>query len=134
MSLFADVFKQLTSLQRDSNTWVTGPMSLVVATSLTDDTPKTIDFSATVGHGKKAPKKGKRDDTNCFFLPKKYNKNDTSFREDNIHGIFVRMCHAAGFTVHAEWNKEIQGIKFSCIKGRYHNEEQNKKDVKEVPR
>jgi len=29
MSLFADAFKQLTSLQRDSNTWETGPMTLV---------------------------------------------------------------------------------------------------------
>ena len=88
MSLFADAFRQLTSLQKDSKTWGTGPTTLVVATSLTDDTPKTIDFSTTVGHGKHAPKVGKRADTNCFFLPKKYNKNDQSFREDNIHGIF----------------------------------------------
>ena len=71
MSLFADAFKQLTSLQKDSKTWETGPTTLVVATSLIDDTPKTIDFSTTVGHGKHAPKVGKRDDTNCFFLPKK---------------------------------------------------------------
>ena len=45
MSLFADAFRQLTSLQKDSETWDTGPLILVVATSLTDDTPITIDFS-----------------------------------------------------------------------------------------
>jgi hypothetical protein len=129
MSLFADAFKQLTSLQKDSKTWETGPTTLVVATSLINDTPKTIDFSTTVGHGKHAPKVGKRDDTNCYFLPKMFNKNDQSFREDNIHGIFVRLCHAAGFTVHAEYTRATKSIRFSCIKGRFHNEEQNKKDV-----
>ena len=56
MSLFADAFKQLTSLQKDSKTWETGPTTLVVATSLIDDTPKTIDFSTTVGHGKLSTK------------------------------------------------------------------------------
>ena len=56
MFLFADAFKQLTSFQKDSKEWETGPTILVVATSLTDNTPKTIDFSTTVGHGKLSTK------------------------------------------------------------------------------
>jgi len=89
---------------------------------------QSFDFSKTVGHNKSRPKEGKRDDSTCYFLPQKYNKNDDSFREDNIHGIFVRMCHAAGFTVQAQYQEGMMAIIFKCIKGRYHYEEQNKKD------
>lgn len=107
---------------------MSGPLQLVVATSLSDGTPKVIDFSKTVGYNKSRPKVDNRDDSTCYFLPQKYNKNDQSFREDNIHGIFARMCHDAGFTVHAQYKKNMKAIVFSCIKGRFHNEEQNKKD------
>ena len=99
--------------------WPDNTLALVVATSLTDDTPKTIDFSTTVGHGKHAPKVGTRDDTNCYFLPKKFNKNDQSFREDNIHGIFVRLCHAAGFTVHAEYTELRKASDLVVSKGDF---------------
>ena len=85
MPTFADALRQLQSLQNESKTWTPGPLQLVVATSLSDDTPKVIDFSKTVGHNKSRPKEGKRDDSTCYFLPQQYNKNDASFREDNIH-------------------------------------------------
>ena len=80
MPTFADALRQLQSLQNESKTWTSGPLQLVVATSLSDDTPKVIDFSKTVGHNKSRPKEGKRDDSTCYFLPQQYNKNDLSER------------------------------------------------------
>ena len=48
MPTYADALRQLQSLQHESKTWTSGPLQLVVATSLSDDTPKVIDFSKTL--------------------------------------------------------------------------------------
>ena len=42
MPTFADALRQLQSLQNESKTWTSGPLQLVVATSLSDDTPKVL--------------------------------------------------------------------------------------------
>ena len=61
---FRSAVEKLLDIQNDAKKWKAGPISISVATSLTDDNPKIINLSDTIGHGKYAPRKGKRNDDN----------------------------------------------------------------------
>ena len=63
---------------------------------------------------------------NGYWMQQHLNENNESFRKKHIHPIFVRACHSAGFIVHGEYEKEIDGIVFECLMSKYHDEEKQK--------
>jgi hypothetical protein len=134
MATFQESLEQLLSVQKDAETWKTGPMMVTVAISLSDDEAREIDLSATIGHGNNPPREGKRNDTNCYWLQRKFNQNNEEFRGKEIHPIFVRACHAAGFIAHCEYNHFRKAIVIICHKGRVHDEEKSRQYTAARPR
>ena len=131
---FRSAVEKLLDIQNDAKKWKAGPISISVATSLTDDNPKIINISDTIGHGKYAPRKGKRNDSNCYWLPSTLNENNDDVRQTLIHPMFVLACREAGFIVHAEYEPSMQAIRFSCKRGKRHDEAKQKKYLAGKPR
>ena len=124
---FRSAVEKLLDIQNDAKKWKAGPISISVATSLTDDNPKIINLSDTIGHGKYAPRKGKRNDSNCYWLPPSLHENNADIRQNLIHPMFVLACREAGFIVHAEYESKLQAIRFSCKRGKCHDEAKKRK-------
>lgn len=118
----------------DPTKWISGDIHVDVATSLVDDEPMRINLSETIGHGRAAPRAGKRDDGNCYWLPRRFNQNTSEFRRGELHPMFVRACHAAGFLVHAEWNGAGGCIQFRCLFSKCNDVERQRLDKEKRPR
>lgn len=65
---FRSAVEKLLDIQNDAKKWTTGTIHIDMATSFTDDNPKNINLSNTLGHSKYVPRRGKRDDSNCYWL------------------------------------------------------------------
>lgn len=111
-----------------------GTIHIDMATSITDDNPKNINLSNTLGHSKYVPRRGKRDDSNCYWLPSTINQNNKDYRAEYIHPLFVLACREAGFIIHAEYECSMKAIRFGCKLKKYHNESKKKKYQADRPR
>ena len=98
------------SLHKEAETWKSGAIHVTVAHSLTNDNPTIINLSTTIGYNKRVPKIHQRSNLNCFWLPQSFNENTEQFRQKEIHPMFVRACHAAGFIVHGEYEKSVLNV------------------------
>ena len=74
----------LAEIRKKLEEWNWRRMAILVATSITDDTLVTINFSDTIDHSKQVPKPEKRDDSNCFWLDPKWRKKLDDFRSKEI--------------------------------------------------
>ena len=90
-------------------------MAINVCTSLSDDMPKSINFTETLDHRKKAPRSGKRDDLTCFWLKAEWNQNDNSVRQTHIIPYFVGVVSHAGCRITGSWNPSLKCIRFRCF-------------------
>lgn len=115
-----------------NNSWTSWPIYFSVATSLTNDEPKSINLTSTIGHGKKPARK--RDDTNCHWLPSNFNRNDEAFRKTHIYPLFIRTYAAAGLKIHARYVSRRSAISFHCYRGCFHNEDASKKHYVKLKR
>ena len=131
-ALKSSALKQLLSLHEATERWTTGEITIPVCKSLTDDGIMNINLSDTIGHNKKKPRK--RDDGNCYWLPKEINENNAKYRQKHIHPIFGRACHSAGIIINGEYEQSSQCIVFQCNFGQYHREEYQQKFRSERPR
>ena len=108
---------------RHSHDWRSGPINLTVATSLVNDEPQLINISDTIGKGKNCPNQSNRTSSNCYWLQSHYNENTDTFRQQQIHPLFVRACHQDGFILKGNYEPKQQAITFRCRRGKYHDEE-----------
>ena len=120
-ALLTDLFFQ----QRDTCNWPTGSLIVTFSASLFDDSPRDIDITPTIGHGKNVPKIC--NDSNCYWLQFHLNRNDEEFREKNVYSLFIRACIAAGFQVYCKYVKRQSRFEVLCCRGVYHHEDNNKK-------
>ena len=67
----------LTCQQRDAYNWITGSPIVTFSTSLSDDSPRDIDITPTIGHGNNVPKTF--NNSNCCWLQSHLNRNDEEF-------------------------------------------------------
>ena len=113
------------------NKWDCGNMEIVVATSLTNDALVTINFSNLIGHNKRVPRLGRRNDDHLFWLHPDWRENLETLREKDIIPFFVESARQAGAQVTGSWEKRFSCIVFVCIRGRRNNPHKNKEhDVK----
>ena len=113
--------------QRKEHFLDTGPVHIKVATSLTDDTSKSINLMNTIGHNERPLGSKNRNNTNCYWLPSEVNKNEPVFRRAKIHPMFVLACAKAGSKINAEYHPKFENIYFKCIRGKLHRGEGNKR-------
>ena len=84
---YSNGLSDLFDLQRKAYHWDAGPIHVTVdtvVTSVTNNKPKVINLTLIFGHPKHRPRKGKQDDTNCYWLPSDLNQNYEVFRQKNI--------------------------------------------------
>ena len=125
-SSYSSALDDFFHLHNTAKDWETQSITISVATSLDDDTPRDINLADTIGKKKNVPKVSKRSDKNCYWLSKSFSQNDDSYRQQVIHPIVVRSCHESGFIVHAEYEKIHKCIQFECRDSKYHDEEKRK--------
>lgn len=125
-SSYSSALDDFFHLHNTAKDWETQSITISVATSLDDDTPRDINLADTIGKKKNVPKPSKRSDKNCYWLSKSFSQNDDSYRQQVIHPIVVRSCHESGFIVHAEYEKIHKCIQFECRDSKYHDEEKRK--------
>ena len=123
---FSQCLGDLFSEQRKAYQWSAGSIYVTIATSLSNDESKVIDLTPTLGKNKNTPQKGKRDDTNCYWLSSELSQNNEAFRQTNIYPIFIRACALAGFKVFGSYSPLRKAVYFLCSRSQYHNEESNK--------
>ena len=80
MLTYNTTLEKISTIDEGLRSWVSGTIPVTVATSLSDDAPHLINLNETIGHGKYAPKPLKRNNSNCYWLPSKFNKNDALSR------------------------------------------------------
>ena len=134
MVSYTQSLNNLFSNQAQALSWCTGPINIQVATSTINDTPKTINLSATIGHRKNVPKALQRSDQNCYWLPSNINTNNDNIRQKVIHPLFVRACHHAGFILHGRYDARIKAIVFQCRMGLFHHEDYGREYRASKPR
>ena len=125
-SSYSSALSEFFNLHTTAKDWTCQEINISVATSLDDDTPRDINLADTLGYRKNVPSSNKRSDRNCYWLLKIFNKNNTTFRQREIHPVIVCACHAAGFIVHGEYESEYNCIQFECRDSKYHDEEKRK--------
>lgn len=103
-----------------------GRMEISVATSFTNDAPVTIDFSDTIGHGKGAPRREKRNDGNCYWLRPEWRENSEGFRARVILPFFIGAASEAGFRINGGWDPRFDNVYFRCIRGRRNDRRKNR--------
>ena len=126
---FSDALSSLVRTHKRACRWTSGPIFVDCCLSLSDDTTTTIDIVPTLGHRENPPKS--RHDKNCYFLPRKFNKNEAEFRKKFIHPLLIKACAKAGFNATCKYqllkSSCIPKIRVSCVRGRRHDETSNKK-------
>ena len=126
MPTIEESITQLLSAQEAARHWATGPINITIATSKTNDQPISINLSDTIGHNKRVPRENKRDDNTCYWLHSSLNTNVHEFRVQQIHPMFVNAARDAGFIAHGKYVPSNKSIRFSCLKGDYHNDKKSK--------
>ena len=94
-------------------------------TSLSNDITKSINFTETIGHGKSAPRCGRRDDSNCYWLKAEWKQNNDNIRQTLIIPYFVGAASHAGFRIHGCWDHTRQCIRFQCFRYKKNNSSYN---------
>ena len=115
--------------RKELEEWECNRMDILVATSFTDGTLVTINFSDTIGHSKHAPKPEKRDDSNCIWLDPEWRENSDVFRSNTIIPFFVSAASKAGFRISGGWEPKYNVIQFRCIRGKRNDQHKNQKDA-----
>ena len=126
---FSQCLGDLFTEQRKAYQWSAGSIYVTIATSLSNDESKVINLTPTLGKNKNTPQKGKRDDTNCYWLSSELSQNNEAFRQTNIYPIFIRACALAGFKVFGSYSPLRKAVYFLCSRSQYHNEEENKMEL-----
>ena len=122
----ADTLVSLDAARTALLSWDCGDMEIEVATSLTDPTPTTINFTSTIGHKKHVPKPEKRTDDTCYWFPPNWRYNTKEFRQKTAIPYFTNIARLAGFKVQGSWENKFNNIIFRCTRGRSNNEHSNK--------
>ncbi len=120
---YSDSISRIYDIHDKAKSWTSGPIHIIVATSMANDLPLKINLTETLGHRKRVPKANKRGDHNCYWLHSSINENNEDFRRHNIHPLFATACWHAGFLIHAEYDAEDKCIRFECFHSKHHNEE-----------
>ena len=103
---------------KDGMVWEVEDIPLTVATSLTDDTPKIINFADTIGciDGKKMRWV---DGQEKLYLPSEYNQNNPEWRRTVLGKAFNQACMLAGTKVIMYgWEPLKLNAKFGCYRCR----------------
>ena len=74
---FSEALSSLVRTHKRACCWTSGPIFLDLCLSLSDDTTTAVDIVPTLGHRKNPPKS--RQDKNCYFFPRNFNKNEAEF-------------------------------------------------------
>ena len=123
---FESAMEEIERARREScEEWKSGKIEINVATSMSNNTPKTVDLTSSIGHKKRRPKRP--DDTNSWFLPSYINQNNEGSRVKDIYPMLVSACAKVGFKVHCEYHRRLRSILVECCRAKFHNEERNKK-------
>ena len=110
--------------QREACNWTTGALTVTFAKSLSDDSPRDIDITPTIGYGKNVPKTC--NDSNCYWLLSRLNRNDEEFREKHLYPLVTGACLAAGFRVYCKYVKRQSRFEVRCCRGVYYHKGNNK--------
>lgn len=103
---------------KDGMVWEVEDIPLTVATSLTDDTPMTINFADTIGciDGKKMRWV---DGQEKLYLPSEFNQNNPEWRRTVLGKAFNKACLMAGTkVVMYGWEPLKLNAKFGCYRCR----------------
>ena len=111
--------------------WTSGPIKFSAATSMSNDAPMIVDLTETLDKSKNNPKAGKRNDTNCYWLPSTLNKNDEETVAE-VKSIFVNACKSAGCKVGGQYEKKLNSIVFECNRSKFINRENNLKQSRDA--
>ena len=85
----AGLLADLAVARKTLNEWECGPITIDVCNSSSNDITKSINFTETIGHQRRVPKTGRRDDDNCYWLNAEWNRNDDDIRQTLIIPYFV---------------------------------------------
>ena len=125
MTTFHGTLEKLAILDKEARSWVSGPIYVTVGSSFLDDSPKIINLNETLGHRKLVPRPLNRNDSNCYWLPSTFSKNEDTCRQIEIIPLFVRACRDAKFKVCGCYEKDRNGIVFECIRSTINNYAKN---------
>ena len=122
--------QDLIRLQEDLKKWTSPPILINVVESLTSDVVIQIDIVETLlgSGGRNVPQSEKRNNDNCYWFAKIFNKNTDEFREKEIVPEIKAACRAGGFTVNCKYRKLENSngcIEVKCCRGTFHSEEKN---------
>ena len=95
---FFDAVNKIECMVENEKKWSSNNIMIEVATSLTDDTPMTINLSSTIGDVR-FDIDDVVDDSSCYFLRQSFSQNDPEFRKIHLSPHFVLPCAKAGFTL-----------------------------------
>ena len=101
----SEVLNDLAERRKALEEWDCGPMEIEVATSLTGSALKNINFTDTIGHRRQVPKEGKRDDDNCFWLPREWTDHSENTRATKVIPLFIVRASKAGCNTFSRWEK-----------------------------
>ena len=116
----AGVLADLAVARKTLDEWECGPITIGVCNSSSDDISKSINFTETIGHQKRVPKSGRRDNDNCYWLNAEWNRNDDNIRQTLIIPFFVAVASHAGYRIHVHgcWDHRKKSIRFQCFRGK----------------
>ena len=114
----AEVLADLAIARKTLNEWECGPITIDVCNSSSNDISKSINFTETIGHQRRVPKTGRRDDDNCYWLNAEWNRNDDDIRQTLIIPYFVSAASHAGCRIHGSWEHRFKSIRFQCFRGK----------------
>ncbi len=120
---YSDSISRIFEVHDKAKNWTSGSIYISVATSKTNDLPRKIDLTQTLGHSRRVPKESKRDDQTCYWLHSGINENNEDFRRKHIHPLFTTACWHAGFIINAQYEPKDKCIRFQCFHSKHHNEE-----------
>ena len=120
----SEVLHDMAGRRKELEEWDCGRMEIAVATSLTGRCSSilhtgsafmNINFTDTIGHRRQVPKAGKRDDNNCFWLPREWSDDSENTRTMKVIPTFIVAASKAGCKISGGWEKKYNKIVFTCF-------------------
>ena len=133
----SEVLHDMAGRRKELEEWDCSPMEIAVATSLagsclsilrTGSAFMNINFTDTIGHRRQVPKAGKRDDNNCFWLPREWTDHSENTCATKVIPLFIVGASKAGCNIHSWWEKKYTKISFKCLQSRCNNEHSSQVD------
>ena len=90
------VLNDLAIARKTLDEWECGPIAIDVCNSSSNDISKSIKFTETIGHQKRVPKSGRRDNDNCYWLNAQWDRNDDNIGQTLIIPYFVDAASHVG--------------------------------------